>query len=176
MKILIASDIHGSEYRAKELYEIWKKERVERVILLGDLLYHGPRNDLPPHYNPKGVIPLLSEMKDSIIAVRGNCDAEVDQMVLPFKITDKKRLITLNGKKVFLTHGHHQYDTKNASVVMSGHTHIPVLEERDGVVYLNPGSTTIPKGGSPACYAIWTNNRIDIISLDDAKVIKSWEF
>ncbi len=176
MRVLIASDIHGSEYRAKELYDIWKNENIDQVILLGDLLYHGPRNDLPPFYKPKGVIPLLSEMKDSIIAVRGNCDAEVDQMVLPFNISDMTRTLTINGKKIFLHHGHHSYDTEDAEIIMSGHTHIPLLEEKEGVLYLNPGSTTIPKGGSLPSVAIWDDNKIEIIGLDDRNVIYSWKY
>ena len=92
MKILIASDIHGSEYRAKQIYDIWKNGNYDKVILLGDLLYHGPRNDLPQFYRPKGVIPLLSEMKETTIAVRGNCDAEVDQMVLPYYFHPKLQI------------------------------------------------------------------------------------
>ncbi len=175
MKILIASDIHGSEYRAKQIYDIWKNGNYDKVILLGDLLYHGPRNDLPEFYRPKGVIPLLSEMKDYIIAVRGNCDAEVDQMVLPFPIMDDSKELVLNGKKVFLMHGHHDLDYTDAEIVMSGHTHIPVLEKKNGVLFLNPGSTTIPKNGSEPSFAIWDGNRISIISLDNGNVVKTWE-
>ncbi len=175
MKILIASDIHGSEYRAKQIYDIWKNGNYDKVILLGDLLYHGPRNDLPEFYRPKGVIPLLSEMKDYIIAVRGNCDAEVDQMVLPFPIMDDSKALVLNGKKVFLMHGHHDLDYTDAEIVMSGHTHIPVLEKKNGVLFLNPGSTTIPKNGSEPSFAIWDGDRISIISLDNGNVVKTWE-
>lgn len=175
MKILIASDIHGSEFRAKQIYDIWKNGNYDKVILLGDLLYHGPRNDLPEFYRPKGVIPLLSEMKDYIIAVRGNCDAEVDQMVLPFPIMDDSKAFVLNGKKVFLMHGHHDLDYTDAEIVMSGHTHIPVLEKKNGVLFLNPGSTTIPKNGSEPSFAIWDGDRISIISLDNGNVVKTWE-
>ncbi len=176
MKVLIASDIHGSEYRAKQLYDIWKEGSFDLVILLGDLLYHGPRNDLPPYYSPKGVIPLLSAMKDSIIAVRGNCDAEVDQMVLPFSIMDDSKELEINGKKVFLMHGHHDLDYSGREVVMSGHTHVPVLEERNGVLFLNPGSTTIPKSQSSCSFASWDKGKIEILSLDDAHPIKTWEY
>ena len=108
MKLLIASDIHGDYKRAEEIFNIWKDGSFDKVILLGDLLYHGPRNDLPPYYNPKKVIPILSEMKDSIIAVRGNCDAEVDQMVLPFPILDDKKEIEVDGKRILLIHGHQE--------------------------------------------------------------------
>lgn len=175
MKLLIASDIHGDYKRAGEIYEIWKNGDFDEVILLGDLLYHGPRNDLPEFYNPKKVIPILSQMKDSILAVRGNCDAEVDQMVLPFPILDEKKELTVDGKRVILVHGHHEIDYNGYDVVMSGHTHIPVLEKRGATLFLNPGSTTIPKGGSSASYAIWDNGKIEIISLDDGNVVKEWE-
>lgn len=176
MKILIASDIHGSEYRASQIHDIWKAGNFDKVILLGDLLYHGPRNDLPEHYRPKGVIPLLSDMKDSIVAVRGNCDAEVDQMVLPFPIMDDSKWLEINGKKVFLMHGHHDLDYTGSDIVMSGHTHIPVLEEKNGVLFFNPGSTTIPKNGSEPSYGVWDENGISIISLDNGNVVKAWKF
>ncbi len=176
MKILIASDIHGSEYRARQIYEIWKDGGFGLVILLGDLLYHGPRNDLPPFYRPKGVIPLLSEMKDSILAVRGNCDAEVDQMVLPFSISDESKRLIINGKRVLMTHGHRDVDLSDAEVILSGHTHVPVLEERDGRLFLNPGSAAIPKNGSAPGYAVWDEKSIRIISLDDGNVVKAREF
>ncbi|MGN1189206.1 MAG: phosphodiesterase [Candidatus Ornithospirochaeta sp.] len=175
MKLLIASDIHGDYLRAQEIYDIWKDGSFDSIILLGDLLYHGPRNDLPLHYNPKKVIPILSEMKDTIVAVRGNCDAEVDQMVLPFPILEDKREIEADGKKILLVHGHHEINPEGFDVVMSGHTHIPVLEKKGDTLYLNPGSTTIPKGGSAPSYAIWDNGKISIISLDDGNVVKEWE-
>lgn len=117
MKLLIASDIHGDYKRAEEIHNIWLNGNFDHLILLGDLLYHGPRNDLPPFYNPKKVIPILSEMKDSIIAVRGNCDAEVDQMVLPFPILEDRREMEADGKKILLVHGHHEIDTTGFSVV-----------------------------------------------------------
>lgn len=175
MKLLIASDIHGDYKRAEEIYNIWKDGNYDNLILLGDLLYHGPRNDLPPYYNPKKVIPILSEMKDSIIAVRGNCDAEVDQMVLPFPILDDKKEIEVDGKRILLIHGHHEIDAEGFDVVMSGHTHIPVLEKKGDVLYFNPGSTTIPKGGSVSSYGVWDNGKLSIISLDDGHVVKEWE-
>ena len=175
MKLLIASDIHGDYKRAEEIHNIWLNGNFDHLILLGDLLYHGPRNDLPPFYNPKKVIPILSEMKDSIIAVRGNCDAEVDQMVLPFNILEERRIVEVDGKRILLHHGHHETDTSTVSVVMSGHTHVPVLEEKDGVLYLNPGSTTIPKNGSRPSYAVWDEGRISIIGLDDGHIVKEWK-
>ena len=174
MKLLIASDIHGDAKRAREIFDIWKSGHFDNLILLGDLLYHGPRNDLPQYYAPKSVIPILSEMKDSIIAVRGNCDAEVDQMVLPFPILEEKRELDVDGRRILLSHGHHEVKNNGDDCIFSGHTHIPVLEKRDGVLYLNPGSTTIPKGGSKPSYAIWDNGRIEIRELE-GDVVKVWE-
>lgn len=170
MKLLIASDIHGAAAPMERIHEIWKKEQPDKVLLLGDLLYHGPRNDLPESYAPKRVIPLLSEMKDDILAVRGNCDAEVDQMVLPFPILNEDLSFESDGKKILLHHGHHEKDSTGYDVVMTGHTHIPVLEKKDGITFLNPGSTSIPKNGSAPSYAIWQDGVLSIIALDGTMV------
>ena len=175
MKLLIASDIHGDARRAEEIKAVWDKGSFDSLILLGDILYHGPRNDLPPFYAPKKVIPILSSLSDHIISVRGNCDAEVDQMVLPFSILEDEKTMEADGKRILLHHGHHEKDYEGYDVVMSGHTHVPVLEERDGIIFLNPGSTTIPKGGSAPSYATWTDGKISIISLDDGNVVKEWK-
>ena len=175
MKYMFASDIHGSAYYCRKMLEAFDKEGAGRLVILGDLLYHGPRNDLPKEYAPKEVIALLNEVKEELYVVRGNCDAEVDQMVLPFPILDEKKELTVDGKRVILVHGHHEIDYTGYDVVMSGHTHIPVLEKRGATLFLNPGSTTIPKGGSSASYAIWDNGKIEIISLDDGNVVKEWE-
>jgi putative phosphoesterase len=128
MKWLIASDIHGSLYYGKKLIEQIKKEEPDKVIFLGDILYHGPRNDLPNDYNPKELIKLLNEYKDKIISVRGNCDSEVDQMVLEFPIMADYMILTINDLTIFATHGH-LYDVENIpfkgiDVVLSGHTHV----------------------------------------------------
>ncbi|MGN1163839.1 MAG: phosphodiesterase [Candidatus Ornithospirochaeta sp.] len=175
MKLLIASDIHGDSKRAEEIKAIWDEGSFDSLVLLGDILYHGPRNDLPPFYAPKKVIPVLSSLADHIIAVRGNCDAEVDQMVLPFPILDEEKTLEADGRRILIHHGHHEKDTTGFDVVMTGHTHVPVLEEKDGKVFLNPGSTTIPKEGSDPSYAIWADGKIKIISLDDGHVVKEWE-
>ena len=135
MRILIFSDLHGDYKRAEEIKAIWEEGNFDSIFLLGDILYHGPRNDLPPFYCPKKVIPILSELKDYITAVRGNCDAEVDQMVLPFNILDERKIVEVDGRRILLHHGHHETDTSTVSVVMSGHTHVPVLEEKDGILY-----------------------------------------
>ena len=156
MKLLIASDIHGSAFWCGKLMEVMEEFNPDHLILLGDLLYHGPRNDLPKDYAPKLVIPMLSKYADKIIAVRGNCEAEVDQMVLPFPcMADFSQLLT-DGKVLYLTHGHHHSPDnlpplKEGSIFLSGHTHVKLDEVRKGIRCLNPGSVSIPKDGSHSC-------------------------
>ena len=176
MKFLIASDIHGAAEPAERLKELWDEGNYDLLILLGDLLYHGPRNDLPPSYAPKKVIPVLSSLKDHIVSVRGNCEAEVDQMVLPFPVLSESAMIYDEGKRIFLTHGHiHTPDNPPEGIdcFFSGHTHIPVLEEKDGIIFLNPGSTSIPKGGFPPSYAVWDDGYIEIRTLMESEVMAS---
>ena len=153
MKLFIASDIHGSAYWCGRMMEEIQKENPNRVILLGDLLYHGPRNDLPRDYAPKQVIPMLSGIKEKIVAVRGNCEAEVDQMVLPFPCLADYAELLVDGKIFHLSHGHHQNPQNlpplpEGSVFLFGHTHVKLDEVVDGVRCLNPGSVSIPKDGS----------------------------
>lgn len=167
MKYLICSDIHGSIDSTLKLCDIFKNKACDYILLLGDVLYHGPRNDLPPHYEPKRVIEALNPLSDKILCVKGNCEAEVDQMVLKFKIHDYLDL-DINGLKAHLEHGHHLDEYKGSSnIILSGHTHIPVLEKINDVIYLNPGSTTIPKNNSKRGYAIWDNNVISLYDFDD---------
>ena len=159
MKYFIASDIHGSAYYCEKMLEAYRREGADRLILLGDILYHGPRNDLPRDYAPKRVIELLNAVKDEIFCVRGTCDTEVDQMVLPFPILADYALLDINGSTVFITHGHkHNLSAlppmKRGDVLLHGHTHIPACEEKDGITYLNPGSVSIPKEGSANSYMI----------------------
>ena len=156
MKLIIASDIHGSAYWCAKLVELIEAEQPDRILLLGDLLYHGPRNDLPRDYAPKQVIPMLSKFKDIIIAVRGNCEAEVDQMVLPFPCLADFSQLYADGKLLYLTHGHHHSPDnlpplKEGSIFLSGHTHVKLDEVRNGIRCLNPGSVSIPKDGSHSC-------------------------
>lgn len=156
MKLLIASDLHGSAYWVKKLMDFAESENPDKLILLGDLLYHGPRNDLPTGYAPKEVIPMLSAWRDKIIAVRGNCDAEVDQMVLPFPCMADSSQILVDGKILYLTHGHHESPENlpalpEGSVFLSGHTHVKIDKVINGVHCLNPGSVSIPKDGSHSC-------------------------
>ena len=156
MKLMIASDLHGSAYYTRRLLEAYRKEQPEKLLLLGDILYHGPRNDLPRDYAPKQVIPMLSRYKDIILAVRGNCEAEVDQMVLPFpRMADCAQVF--DGERcLYLTHGHHENPDPlpplpQGSVFLSGHTHVKLDEMRNGIRCLNPGSVSIPKDGSHSC-------------------------
>lgn len=156
MKLLIASDIHGSAYWCGRLMEEIRREDPDRILLLGDLLYHGPRNDLPRDYAPKKVIPVLSALEEKILAVRGNCDAEVDQMVLPFPCMADYAQLLVDGKTFYLTHGHHAAPNSlpplpGGSIFLSGHTHVKLDETVSGVRCLNPGSVSIPKDGSHSC-------------------------
>ena len=155
MKLIIASDIHGSAYWCGRLCELIEQENPDRIVLLGDLLYHGPRNDLPRDYAPKKVIPMLSALKEKILAVRGNCEAEVDQMVLPFPCMADYALLDCSGISMYLTHGHHaspeNLPALNGGVFLSGHTHVKLDKIVDGVRCLNPGSVSIPKDGSHSC-------------------------
>ena len=156
MKLLIASDIHGSAYWCGRLMELVESEQPDRLLLLGDLLYHGPRNDLPRDYAPKQVIPMLSRYKEKIIAVRGNCEAEVDQMVLPFPCMAESSQLLVDGLSLYLTHGHHHNPDNlpplpEGTVFLSGHTHVKIDEVHNGIRCLNPGSVSIPKDGSHSC-------------------------
>ena len=185
MKLMIASDLHGSATACQKLLDIFTASGAERLILLGDLLYHGPRNDLPEGYDPKAVIAMLSEYADRLFCVRGNCDTEVDQMVLPFPIMAETALLFVDGKTWFACHGHRSGANPTAndlpklpagSVVLSGHTHIPVLEENpDGVLLFNPGSTSIPKGGFPASYGVYEDGVFEVVSLKGEPIYQSGE-
>jgi hypothetical protein len=170
MKIMFASDIHGSEYYAKKMVEAYKEEKAEKLVLLGDLLYHGPRNDLPRDYAPKKVIELLNGIKDELLCVRGNCDGEVDQMVLDFPIMADYAIMYLDGKMVYITHGHIFNDEnlpklKKGDILMNGHTHLHAIENRGDYTYLNPGSVSIPKGGNKNSYMIYENGEFTIKEL-----------
>lgn len=150
MKWMIASDIHGSEYYCRQLLEAFDREKADRLLLLGDILYHGPRNDLPKDYAPKKVIELLNERRESLLCVRGNCDTEVDQMVLSFPILADYCVIAEGEALIYATHGH-VYNEKNllpmkkGDILLHGHTHVPKCVEHETYVYMNPGSVSIPK-------------------------------
>lgn len=157
MKWLIASDIHGSVYYCRLLLEAFAREKADRILLLGDILYHGPRNDLPRDYAPKEVCTMLESVKDSILCVRGNCDTEVDQMVLSFPILAEYAILSEGSRMIFAVHGHNFNTEKlpplhNGDILLHGHTHIPVIDRHDSFTYLNPGSVSIPKNDSPHSY------------------------
>ena len=160
MKLMIASDIHGSAYYCKKMVAAYQREHADRLLLLGDILYHGPRNDLPKDYDPKAVISLLNPLKQEILCVRGNCDTEVDQMVLDFPIMAEYCLLELNGQTIFATHGHHFNPQnppmlKDGDILLNGHTHIQANQNMGTYTYMNPGSVSIPKEGSAHGYMIF---------------------
>lgn len=155
MKLLIASDIHGSTEYCRQLLDAVKREKVNKVLLLGDLLYHGPRNNLPAGYAPKEVAAMLNETKEKLICVRGNCDSEVDQMMLDFPILSDSALICFEGMTIYAAHGHHDFPAlQPGEVVLSGHTHIPADYVKDGIRFINPGSVSIPKEESWHGYVV----------------------
>lgn len=162
MKLMIASDLHGSAYYTRALMRRYELEQPDRLILLGDILYHGPRNDLPREYAPRQVIELLNPLAEKILCVRGNCDCEVDQMVLAFPVLADYGVLFLNGRAVYLTHGH-VVNTKNplpfagGDILLHGHTHVPVCEKHENYWYLNPGSVSIPKQDSKHSYMTYEN-------------------
>ena len=164
MKYMIASDIHGSAYYCKKMTEAFHREKADRLLLLGDLLYHGPRNDLPRDYAPKEVIAMLNELSRQIFCVRGNCEAEVDQMVLSFPVLADYCVIPAENRLIYATHGH-QHNTQTppplqrGDILLHGHTHVPAWESfGEDNLYLNPGSVSIPKEQSAHGYMILEGN------------------
>lgn len=192
MTYFFASDIHGSAFYCRKMLERFEESKAEKLILLGDILYHGPRNDLPEAYAPKEVIGMLNPLADRILSVRGNCEAEVDQMVLAFPVLADYAVLYLNGICFYATHGHiynAEDDGRNlpplceGDVLIHGHTHIPVAETREltgkdgqkrNVTVLNPGSVSIPKGGYPNSYALLKDRAFEILDFD-GHIIKSIE-
>ena len=176
MKWMIASDLHGSAYYCRKMLEAFEREGADRLFLLGDLLYHGPRNDLPEGYAPKQVMPLLNGMKDRLLCVRGNCDAEVDQMVLEFPVLADYAVLPVGQRLIYATHGH-IYHVKNlpplapGDVLLHGHTHVPAwIEFGQGNLYLNPGSVSIPKEDSPHSYMTLEENTMQWKELESSAV------
>ena len=170
MKLMLASDIHGSAYYAEKMRQAYIDEKADRLILLGDLLYHGPRNDLPKDYAPKKVIEILNGIKEEILCVRGNCDTEVDQMVLDFPIMADYAVIYVDGRTLYLTHGHkfnpeNPPKLKKGDYLVNGHTHIPANEDKGDFIYINPGSVSIPKAGSGHTYMIYENGEFALKEL-----------
>lgn len=179
MKILIASDIHGSAYYCRKLVEVFKKENAERLLLLGDILYHGPRNDLPKEYAPKAVISLLNPLKDKIFSVRGNCDTEVDQMVLEFPILADYCILPVGERLIYATHGHIYNETKlpplqKGDILLNGHTHIPKCTNHENYVYINSGSVSIPKENSPHSYITLENGIFKWKDLENGNIYNDY--
>lgn len=176
MKWMIASDLHGSAYYCRKMLEAFEREGADRLFLLGDLLYHGPRNALPREYAPKEVIPLLNGKKEKLLCVRGNCDAEVDQMVLEFPVLADYAVLPVGRRLIYATHGH-IYHVKNlpplapGDVLLHGHTHVPAWTEfGQGNLYLNPGSVSIPKEDSPHSYMTLEGNTMQWKELESSAV------
>ena len=176
MKWMIASDLHGSAYYCRKMLEAFEREGADRLCLLGDLLYHGPRNDLPREYAPKEVIPLLNGKREKLLCVRGNCDAEVDQMVLEFPVLADYAVLPVGQRLIYATHGH-IYHVKNlpplapGDVLLHGHTHVPAWTEfGQGNLYLNPGSVSIPKENSPHSYMTLEGNTMQWKELEGSAV------
>jgi putative phosphoesterase len=171
MKLFFISDIHGSLYFTKKVLEIFKEEEADYLVVLGDELYHGARNPLPEQYNPKEVASLLNEFADKIIAIRGNCDSEVDEMVLNFPMAAAYSTILYNNKRIFITHGHIYNENnlpklKAGDVFVYGHTHIPKAEKVNQIFIINPGSITFPKENNPNSYGVLQNNIFEIRDLN----------
>lgn len=179
MKFMIASDIHGSAYFCRLMIEAYKREKTDRLIILGDILYHGPRNDLPREYAPKEVIEMLNNMRTELLCVRGNCDTEVDQMVLDFPILAEYMIIPTDTGMIYATHGHirnkeNMPPLKSGDILLHGHTHIPTLDNESGIYIINPGSVSIPKNGSQNGYMIFENNTFTLKNLS-GEVLSSLE-
>lgn len=159
MKWMIASDIHGSALYCRAMLEAYDRERADRLLLLGDLLYHGPRNDLPEGYAPREVIALLNARAGEIYCVRGNCEAEVDQMVLAFPVMADYLLLPEGNRCIFVTHGHlfnedHLPPLKKGDILLHGHTHVSACREHETYTYCNPGSVSLPKENTPRGYML----------------------
>ena len=159
MKLIIASDIHGSASYCELLLKRFKEEQADRMLLLGDILYHGPRNPMPEQYDTKKTFTMLNEHKDKIISVKGNCDSEVDQMVLEFPIMAEYTMLEVNGLTIYASHGHTISESdplpfNNHEILICGHTHVPVCSEHDNFIFMNPGSVGLPKENTPHSYMI----------------------
>ena len=181
MKTVIASDIHGSAYYCRRLLERVKAEHADTLLLLGDTLYHGPRNDLPRDYAPKEVTAMLTGLSSPVFGVRGNCDAEIDQTVLGFPIMADYSLFIAGRHKIFVTHGHlytpEEHPRLNpGDAFLFGHIHVPVCEERGGILILNPGSASIPKESSPHSFMTYEGGVFRWIDLESGEAYKEYRW
>ena len=180
MRWMIASDIHGSAFWCRAMLDAFSAEQADRLMLLGDLLYHGPRNDLPQEYDPKAVIAMLNSVKNRILCVRGNCEAEVDQMVLEFPVLAEYALLSAGDAVIFATHGHHFHadampPLMPGDILLHGHTHIPECRAVGENTVLNPGSVSIPKNGSPHSYMLLEDAVFTWKSLPDKTAYRVWK-
>lgn len=177
---MFASDIHGCAESCELMLKRFDEEKADKLFLLGDILYHGPRNDLPAAYAPKEVISMLNARKDKLFCVRGNCDTEVDQMVLEFPIMAEYALLFLEGRTVFLTHGH-KFNTQTppalqkGDILFHGHTHIQMIDDSREYVYLNPGSVSLPKEGNPKSYMIYSDGEFCLKLLKNGELQKGYK-
>lgn len=178
MKLMIASDLHGSAYYTRLLLTAMDREQPDRLLLLGDLLYHGPRNDLPREYAPKQVIQLLNARKSQILCVRGNCEAEVDQMVLEFPVLSEFGVVFADGLTLYMLHGHKNLDIPvlSGDILLCGHTHVPAVRKDGEHYYVNPGSVSIPKEGSCHGYMILESRQLHHVSLEGENTLPDFTF
>lgn len=178
MKLMIASDLHGSAYYTRLLLTAMDREQPDRLLLLGDLLYHGPRNDLPREYAPKQVIEMLNARKSQILCVRGNCEAEVDQMVLEFPVLSEFGVVFADGLTLYMLHGHKNLDIPvlPGDILLCGHTHVPAVRKDGDHYYVNPGSVSIPKEGSCHGYMILENRHLTHASLEGENTLPDFTF
>ena len=175
MKVYVISDIHGSKKYLEDFLNIFDNEKGDKLIILGDVLYHGPRNPFPLEYSPKDVIKLLNERKDKIIWIKGNCDSEVDEMVLDFPC-EVRKIVSINNKTFHLTHGHKEnidnMTIEKGEILLYGHFHVNFIEEVDGKIIANPGSISLPKNDTKNSYMVIENNKMTIYSLEHEKLIE----
>lgn len=179
MKWMIASDLHGSAYWCEKMVERYKEEGADKLLLLGDILYHGPRNDLPQDYAPKKVIEILNGMTEELLCIRGNCDCEVDQMVLKFPILADYGVLWQEDRMILATHGHvYNKDNvppmKKGDILLHGHTHIPATEKFGDYYYINPGSLSIPKAGSEHSYMTLEGKTFTLKNAENGQTIRSF--
>ncbi len=178
MKLMIASDLHGSAYYTRLLLTAMDREQPDRLLLLGDLLYHGPRNDLPREYAPKQVIEMLNARKSQLLCVRGNCEAEVDQMVLEFPVLSEFGVVFADGLTLYMLHGHKNLDLPvlPGDILLCGHTHVPAVRKDGEHYYVNPGSVSIPKEGSCHGYMMLENRHLSHVSLEGENTLPDFTF
>jgi len=177
---MIASDIHGSAYYCEKLLELFQEEKADKLLLLGDILYHGPRNPLPKEYSPAKVADLLNNLKENVLCVRGNCDSEVDQMVLEFPIMADYAVIEVDGVTLFATHGH-IFNLENIppfcpnTVLLNGHFHVTVCDKKKDFIYMNPGSVSLPKECTNHSCILFKNNHFRWVDLQNKETFKTFQ-